>query len=112
MKEKRSSYIINISSTAALYVPATLTTYGASKKAMIGMNEALYETAKEYGVKVSIIYPGMIDTEMLRGFNPPVEASKWMQPEDMMDCVLFLLKQSERMVVKEITPWAAKHDQI
>lgn len=70
MKEKRAGYIINISSTAALQVPATLTTYGTSKKALTGLSEALYETAKEHGVKVIVICPGMTDTEMLRGSTP------------------------------------------
>jgi 3-oxoacyl-[acyl-carrier protein] reductase len=112
MKEKRSGHIINISSTAALEVPAALTTYGTSKKALIGLSEALYNSAKQYGVKVSVIYPGMTDTEMLRSVNPPVDPSRWMQPEDIVGCVVFLLEQSDRVVVREITPWAARHDQI
>jgi 3-oxoacyl-[acyl-carrier protein] reductase len=112
MKEKRAGHIINISSTAALEVPASLTTYGTSKKALIGLSEALYNTAKEYGVKVSLIYPGMTDTEMLRALNPPVDPSHWMQPEDIVGCVIFLLEQSDRVTVREIVPWAAKHDQI
>ncbi|MCL6087229.1 MAG: hypothetical protein M1475_02345, partial [Actinobacteria bacterium] len=71
-----------------------------------------YETGKGYGVKVSTIYPGMTDTQMLRDFNPPVDPKNWMLPEDIANCVLFLLKQSERVVVKDIIPWASRHDQI
>lgn len=112
MKEKGSGYIINISSTAALEVPPGIAAYGISKKAMIGLSEALYEYGKAYGVKVSTIYPGMTDTEMLRGFSPPVDPGKWMVPEDISGCVLFLLKQSERVVVKDIIPWARRHDKI
>ncbi|NIN97378.1 MAG: SDR family NAD(P)-dependent oxidoreductase [Anaerolineae bacterium] len=112
MKDRRQGYIINISSAATRQVPAHLTTYGTSKVGLIGMSQALYETAKEYGVKVSIVCPGMVDTPMLRSFNPPVAPSKWMQPEDIVGCVLFLLKQSDRVVVREIVPWAARHDQI
>jgi short-subunit dehydrogenase len=112
MREKRSGYIINISSTAAIQVPGTLTTYGTSKKALVGLSEALYEAAKEYGVKVSIIYPGMTDTEMLRGFNPPVPPDRWMKTDDLVGCVLFLLEQSERVVIRDLVPWAARHDKI
>ena len=112
MAPKRSGYIINISSTAALQVPAALAAYGTSKKALIGMSEALYEAAKEHGVKVSVIYPGMTDTEMLRGFNPPVSPDLWMKPDDIVGCVLFLLQQSERVVVRDLVPWAARHDKI
>lgn len=104
--------VINISSTAALQVPGALTSYGTSKVGLIGLSQALYETAKEYGVKVSVIYPGMTDTEMLRDFNPPVDPNRWMLPEDIVGCILFLLKQSDRVVVRDIVPWAARHDKI
>lgn len=112
MREKRQGYIINISSTAALQVPVALTTYGTSKVGLIGLSQALYETAKEYGVKVSVIYPGMTDTEMLRDFNPPVDPNRWMLSEDIVGCILFLLKQSDRVVVRDLVPWAARHDKI
>jgi len=112
MKKRGSGYIINISSTAALEVPPGIAAYGISKKAMIGLSEVLYEYGKDFGVKVSTIYPGMTDTEMLRGFSPPVDPEKWMIPEDISGCVLFLLKQSDRVVVKDIIPWARKHDKI
>jgi 3-oxoacyl-[acyl-carrier protein] reductase len=112
MMEQKSGYIINISSTAALEVPPGIATYGISKLAMVGMTQAMYEAGKEYGVKVSAIYPGMTDTEMLRGFDPPVAPDKWMKPEDISDCIIFLLKQSDRMVIKDIIPWARRHDKI
>ena len=71
---------------------------------MAGLTQAMYEIGKDFGVKVSAIYPGMTDTEMLRGFNPPVDTEKWMKPEDISDCVIFLLKQSDRMVIKILFP--------
>lgn len=79
---------------------------------MAGLSQAMYEVGKEFGVKVSVIYPGMTDTEMLRGFSPPVEPEKWMLPEDISGCVLFLLKQNHRVAVKEIIPWARRYDKI
>ena len=112
MEKQKSGYIINISSTAALCVPPGIAAYGISKLGMSGLTQALYETAKKSKVKVSIIYPGMTDTQMLRGFNPPVDPEKWMLPEDISDCVVFLLKLSDRVIIKELTPWAVKHDQI
>jgi 3-oxoacyl-[acyl-carrier protein] reductase len=112
MKEQKSGYIINISSAAAFEVPPGIAAYGISKLAMTGLSQALYEYGKEFGVKVSTIYPGMTDTEMLRGLNPPVDPDKWLLPGDISGCVLFLLKQSSRTVVKDITPWARRHDKI
>lgn len=112
MKERRQGYIINISSTAALEVPARATTYGISKLGVKGLTNALWEEGKEYGVKASVIYPGMTDTKMLREINLPVDPSCWMLPEDIAGCILFLLKQSDRIIIKELVPWAARHDEI
>ena len=104
MKENRQGYIINVSSTAALQVPARAVAYGISKLGVVGLTQALYEMGKEFGVKVSFIYPGMTDTQMLRSINLPVDPSDWMLPEDITNCILFILKQSDRVVVKEIVP--------
>jgi 3-oxoacyl-[acyl-carrier protein] reductase len=112
MKEKKQGYILNISSTAALEVPSRASAYGISKLGVKGLTQALYETGKKYGVKVSVIYPGMTDTKMLRDINLPVDPSCWMLPEDIADCVLFLLKQSDRIVIKELITWASRHDKI
>ena len=112
MKNQKSGYIINVSSTAALYVPPPITVYGISKLGLVGLSQAMYEIGKEYDVKVSTIYPGMTDTKMLRDLNNAVDPKKWMAPEDITGCILFLLKQSSRIVIKELIPWASKHDQI
>jgi 3-oxoacyl-[acyl-carrier protein] reductase len=112
MKKKMSGYIINISSTVAFGVPPDLAAYGVSKHGVIGLSEALYETGKEFGVKVSTIYPGITDTKMVRGLKPPTKPEQWMLPEDISNCAMFLLKQSERMIVKDIVPWSVGYDKI
>jgi 3-oxoacyl-[acyl-carrier protein] reductase len=115
MVTRRSGYIINISSTVAYGVKADVAAYGASKCALAGLSEALYAAGKPHGVRVSTVYPGVTDTPMIRdlnGDNSVGSPDQWMQPEDISSCVLFLLNQSPRMVVKEITPWAAGYDRI
>lgn len=112
MMEKRSGYIINISSTVALGVPPQLASYGVSKCGIVGLSQALYESAKEFGVKVSTVYPGITNTQMVRDLNPPTKEEQWMLPEDIAYCVMFLLKQSDRMIVKDIVPWAVGYDKI
>jgi len=112
MAKHRRGYIINISSTVALSVPPHLASYGASKTGVAGFNQALYETAKEYGVKVSCVYPGITDTKMVRDIEPPTRPDQWMQPEDITDCILFLLKTSPRVVIKDLVPWSVGYDRV
>lgn len=112
MIDNQSGYIINIASTAALCVPSGITSYGISKVGMIGASQALYQEGKKHNVKVSMIHPGMTDTGMLRAAGTGTSPDQWMLPEDISSCVVFLLKNSKRMVIKEIVPWATGHDQI
>jgi len=112
MIKQKGGYIINISSTAALEVPAKCAVYGISKLGVVGLSQALWEIAKDYNIKVSSIYPGMTDTQMLRDTNSPVDPKKWMKPKDVSNCILFLLKQSNRVIIKDIIPWASKYDKI
>ena len=112
MMEKRSGYIINISSTVALGVPPQLATYGVSKCGIVGLSQALYEAAKDFDIKVSTVYPGITDTKMVRDVDPPTNPDQWMLPEDISYCILFLLKSSSRMVIKDVVPWSTGYDRI
>lgn len=112
MMEKRSGYIINISSTVALGVPSNLASYGASKCGVAGLSQALYGTVKDFGIKVSTVYPGITDTKMVRDIDPQAKPEEWMHPEDISYCVLFLLKSSSRMIIKDVVPWSTGYDSV
>lgn len=107
MKKKQSGYIINVSSPAAFEVSPALSAYGSSKKAVIGLSQAFYHEAKKYGIKVSTVYPGYTDTKMLRGIpNVKPTPDQWLLPEDISHCVMFLLQQSDRAIVRDLIPLA------
>lgn len=112
MIKNKEGYIINISSTVAFGAKPEVTSYSISKGAIVGLSEALYQEAKKHNVKVSTVYPGVTDTEMLRSQDMPCDSSQWMLPEDIAECVLFLLKTNKRMVIKDIVPWSTGYDQI
>lgn len=114
MIARKSGYIVNICSTVAHGVKPEVTAYGISKRAMIGLSEALYATGRPHGVRVSTVYPGVTDTPMLRerAGGSVGTPDQWMQPEDIASCVLFLLRQPPRMIVRELTPWAVSFDRI
>jgi len=110
MKRNEESYVVNICSTAALGAKPEVTSYSVSKYGVMGLTEALYKYGKAYNIRVSAVYPGVTDTEMLQSANMHCTPDMLMKPEDIAYCVLFLLKSPKRMVVKEIVPWATKFD--
>jgi len=104
MKERRSGYIINISSSVAFSAANRVMAYSVSKVALKGMSDALYQEAVKYGVKVSTIYPGIVNTKMVEGTDLPGGPDTWMNPGDISRCVLFLLGQSPQMLIRDLFP--------
>ncbi len=112
MKEQSDSYIIFINSTVALGAKPDVTAYSVSKYGLDGVAAAFYEEGKQYGIRVSSIYPGVTDTTTLRHGGMPCAPWQCMQPEDIAACILFLVSSPPRMIVKQLVPWACAYDQI
>jgi 3-dehydrosphinganine reductase len=65
MMARRSGYIVNISSLAAVLGIFGYAAYGASKFAVRGFSESLRAEMKKYQIGVSIAYPPDTDTPQL-----------------------------------------------
>lgn len=70
MKQQRSGQILNTASLAGLYAPPLLAPYAAVKHAVVGLSLSLRADAAPYGVRVSVLCPGFVDTPMLDHANP------------------------------------------
>jgi 3-oxoacyl-[acyl-carrier protein] reductase len=102
MIEQNSGAVVNISSISGKSGEAGSSAYAASKFGIIGFTQSLYEEAREYGVKVSVILPGFVDTPMI----PPVknlDRSKMIHPEDVAQAVLFVLHSPATSCPVEMT---------
>jgi NAD(P)-dependent dehydrogenase (short-subunit alcohol dehydrogenase family) len=74
MRESRSGCVINVSSVAGKISCSPLAAYTASKCALEALSEALAGEMKPFGVRVAIVEPGIIDTQMpytIGGHPPP-----------------------------------------
>lgn len=67
MVRQGSGHIINTASIAGLAVSVGQTSYAASKHAVVGLSKSLRLEGKYYGVRVSVLCPGAIDTPILHG---------------------------------------------
>jgi NAD(P)-dependent dehydrogenase (short-subunit alcohol dehydrogenase family) len=63
MRQKKSGYIVNISSVAGVFGVGGSSYYSASKFALEGLSEALAEELKPFGIGVLIVEPGPFRTE-------------------------------------------------
>ncbi len=65
MLERRSGYIVNLSSVAGHIGVFGYTAYGASKYAVTGLSDALRAEMKPHGIGVSVVFPPDTDTPQL-----------------------------------------------
>jgi NAD(P)-dependent dehydrogenase (short-subunit alcohol dehydrogenase family) len=75
MVRQRSGQIVNVASLAALIGYPTNTPYAAVKAAIVTLSHSLRVEAEAYGVKVNVVCPGYVDTEIFH-ISPVVNADK------------------------------------
>ncbi|MEM9399502.1 MAG: SDR family oxidoreductase [Verrucomicrobiota bacterium] len=63
MVKRRSGFILNIASTAAFQPIPHFSVYGATKAYVVALTEAVHEEVRRYGVTVTCLCPGPVDTE-------------------------------------------------
>lgn len=95
-------YIINLSSVVGIKGYPRQTAYGSVKHGIMGLTKALAAEVAENGIRVSVILPGGVDTDLIREARPDLDSSVLMQPEDIADTVLYLLELPERAMVDQI----------
>ena len=98
----KKGYIINLSSVVGIKGYPRQTAYGAAKHGVMGLTKALAAEVAEHDIRVSVILPGGVDTNLIREVRPDLDSSVLMQPEDIADAVLYLLELPERAMVDQI----------
>ena len=79
MRQRRSGCIINVTSVAGRIASTPMGPYAASKWALEAVSESLAGEMKTFGVRVLIVEPGIIDTEMARRIGVPANPSPYRQ---------------------------------
>lgn len=74
MREQTSGHIINVSSVSGMVSMPTMGSYSASKHALEGATESLWYEAKPYGIKVSLVEPGFINSDSFKNILLPKKA--------------------------------------
>jgi len=100
MIESRSGVVINISSIMGRSTAAGSGAYCATKHALNGYTECLYEDVRDFGVKVSSIMPGFVATDLTEGMG--MNANQMIHPDDVADSVQYVLSASASACPTEI----------
>lgn len=100
--KKTKGYIITIASLAGTNFFAGGSAYNASKFGLVGFTQAVMLDLRKYGIKVTTIMPGSVATHF-DGAAPDQKADAWkIQPEDIGQMVIDLLKMNPRTLPSKI----------
>lgn len=110
MKEQKNGHIINIGSMSAETKEKTSTVYVATKSAIRGFSTSLRKEVNELGIKVSLIEPGSVTSDMQtttkKEQKEDIKKLKMLEAEDIAMSVLFCLSQPKRcdIVTMQVRP--------
>ena len=104
MKDRKSGRIIAIASSASTQGFIHQAGYCASKHGLLGFMRCLSIEAKPHNVHVHTICPGGVRTDLLKGtyMGERVSQSAIIEPENIADLVLFLVRQPGNIDIPEI----------
>jgi NAD(P)-dependent dehydrogenase (short-subunit alcohol dehydrogenase family) len=66
VQRKRGGHVVNVSSAAGYTPTSALAAYNATKYAVLGLSEALWDELRPHGIGVTAVCPGIIDTPITR----------------------------------------------
>jgi 3-oxoacyl-[acyl-carrier protein] reductase len=100
MIERKRGHIVNIASIAGRSAFPGGTGYVATKHAVLGFSESLMLEVREHGVKVSVVMPGSVATDMMVGDDP--DQSWMLTPEDVAAVVAEILAMPSHALIYQV----------
>ena len=98
LKSGRGARVVNIGATGAVKAGAGMGAYAASKAGVFKFTEALAEELKDKGITVNAVLPSIIDTPPNRADMPDADFTRWVQPQELADVILFLLSPKAQAI--------------
>jgi NADP-dependent 3-hydroxy acid dehydrogenase YdfG len=109
--EQKSGHIVNISSVAGRTVRVGIGAYNLTKWGVNAFSEALRLEVTPHNIRVTIIEPGMVNTEIVTHISDPVAHQKSqalrqsitpLESEDVAAAIAYAVTQPPRVNVNEI----------
>jgi serine 3-dehydrogenase len=102
MRSSGGGLIVYVSSAAVQRPDVSGVAYQASKHALVGLAEGTRVEERGHGIRTTVLFPGLCDTEILTRRptpTPPEVLAKALLPEDVAAAVLFLAQLPPRVLV-------------
>ena len=104
MRKTGNGRIVAIGSRAALEPVAGVGVYSASKAAMVSLIRTVAKENKDVGITANVILPGTMDTPANRREMANADISKWVQPANIADLIVWLTGDGGKDVNEAVIP--------
>lgn len=101
-KQQQKGHLITIASDVSKRTFAQGAVYCASKYAQDALMAGIRKEVRSYGIKVSTIYPGLVDTHFNNSTPGLPGNTENLQPEDIAQAVSYVLHAPAHVVVDEL----------
>jgi NAD(P)-dependent dehydrogenase (short-subunit alcohol dehydrogenase family) len=101
LKQGNNPKIINFVSHAGLQVVSKSAGYAASKYALRALSQAMKHQGWDDGIRTTAIFPGWVNTDMIKGFAP-LDPAEMTQPEDLATLVACLIALPATCAIGEL----------
>jgi short-subunit dehydrogenase len=102
MKAADEGHIINVASLAGLNGVASLAGYVGTKHAVRGITHSMYMELRDYGIKVSAIYPGSTKTNFFDNIDGAEATDHMMRPQDVAQTIVQTLETYPNFFVTDV----------
>jgi NAD(P)-dependent dehydrogenase (short-subunit alcohol dehydrogenase family) len=91
MRPRGTGHIVNIASIAGKSGVSHLATYCATKHGVVGLSEAVRNELRGSGVEITVVMPGLVNTELTSG-TKPYRGFKLLTPEEVAAAIVAAVK--------------------
>jgi NADP-dependent 3-hydroxy acid dehydrogenase YdfG len=102
MKAAGKGHIVNIASDVAKRVFAGGALYCASKYAQDAFSMAIRKELRPFGIKVSVVYSGLVDSSFHAEPQGHSSHSNWLSNQNMADAICYIINQPAHVVIDEL----------
>ena len=102
LKKSQAAHIINIASVVGVKGYPLQSAYTASKHALRGMTISLAEELRGSNIRVHLLCPGGVDTDMVDSVRPDIAKDELIKPQEIAELVLYLVTHKGNAVVDEL----------
>lgn len=101
LRKAPQATIVNIASVVGVKGYPMQSAYTASKHALRGWSIALAEELRSTSVRVHVLCPGGVDTEMVSRVRPDIPKDALIKPEEIAELVMYCITHKGNAVVDE-----------